>query len=444
MASRRQVVRSPTLRESATERPETLRKAVDALAIVPTKQRIYPLARKLYNVLLFIAQKQGLEHDIYRASLADIVSKARFNSKDIELVKNHLRQMNATQVEWQSPAQAEGSRWEVSNLIAHASIIEGGRGRAVIVEWSFAPNIKRELLDPQRFAQISLFFQSTLRTYASIALFEICSRYLNNPSGLTSRNPWAWWRPVLTGIPDNELEAYREYKYFKRDVLNPTIAEINKVTDVEIELVEHRSGRRIEDLQFRIQRKSQSTLSLSRQPDFDLTLVSDAVRLGVAQLTAENLLSRYGDDVMREALRIVGERMRAPIGEPIDSLDKYLTGVVRRLATQPSAVPPSTSVAQRRSGPTREQLEMQFRESRRREARAVFDDYSAEQRSDLLAEFERDVISAAPPVIRRSYAKGGLQSGPIRAEFSQWYASKLWGPDWATPTAEELLAALTG
>ena len=423
------------------DRPETLRKAVDALAIVPTKQRIYPLARKLYNVLLYIAQKQGIENDIYRASLTDIVSKAKFNSRDLELVKNHLRQMNATQVEWQSPAQGEGSRWEVSNLIAHASIQENGRGSPVMVEWSFAPNIKRELLDPQRFAQISLIFQSSLRTYASIALFEICSRYLNNPSEVTSRNPWAWWRPVLTGIPDEDLEAYHEYKYFKRDVLNPAVAEINKVTDLEIELVEHRSGRRIEELQFRVRRKLQPALAMHRQPEFDLTLIGDAVRLGVPQLAAETLLNRHGDRLMREGLKIVSDRLRAPKGDPVDNVERYLTGVIRRLATEPAPVEPV--VPARRTGPTREQLEMQFRESRRREARAVFEDHSEDQRTALVQQFETEVLARAPAVIRRAYAKAGLQNAAIRAEFSQWYATQLWGADWGSPTSEELLALLT-
>ncbi len=144
-----EVVRAPTV-DPTMGRPsksDTLRKAVDALAIVPTRQRIFPLARKLYNVMLYLAQRQGLENDTYRATLTEITNKAHFHSRDLELVKNHLRQMNSTQVEWQSPTSDEGARWEVSNLIAHASIEEPGQGKAITVEWSFAPNIKRELLD---------------------------------------------------------------------------------------------------------------------------------------------------------------------------------------------------------------------------------------------------------------------------------------------------------
>lgn len=51
------------------ERPEEsllLRKAVNTLAIVPKSARITTLGRKSYNVLLYQAQEQGLEKDVFR------------------------------------------------------------------------------------------------------------------------------------------------------------------------------------------------------------------------------------------------------------------------------------------------------------------------------------------------------------------------------------------
>ena len=54
-----------------------------------------------------------------------------------------------------------GSYWMVyfgiSALIAHADLIQ--KGNELILEWSYAPNIKHELLDPQRTALPELFAQ---------------------------------------------------------------------------------------------------------------------------------------------------------------------------------------------------------------------------------------------------------------------------------------------
>ncbi len=443
------VVRAPAV-DPTMGRPsksDTLRKAVDALAIVPTRQRIFPLARKLYNVMLYLAQRQGLENDTYRATLTEITNKANFHSRDLELVKNHLRQMNSTQVEWQSPTSDEGARWDVSNLIAHASIEEPGQGKAITVEWSFAPNIKRELLDPTRFAQISLAFQSSLRSHASIALFEICSRYVDNPSHLTARNDWEWWRPVLTGIPESEASAYLKYKYFKRDVLTPTVAELNKVTDLQIEMIEHKEGRRIRELQFSVRRKEQSALPFEERPELDLALIGQAVRLGVSQLAAEQLQQKHGDALLKEALGVVTERMQASRGSPIANVERYLIGVARQLADNPPE-PTSTSDrvgrSQDKEAPNRKALEARFREDRRREARALFGDLDSEEQSAWIERFESEFLAGAAPVIRRSYKKGGLDTPVIRAEFGRWLAEQTWGETWDQPSAEELLQLVVG
>jgi hypothetical protein len=70
-------------------------------------------------------------------------------------------------------------------MIAHAELIQNGN--ELVLEWSYAPNIKQELLDPQRFAKMSLQVIAALNTMASVVLYEICCRYADNPSGLIAR-----------------------------------------------------------------------------------------------------------------------------------------------------------------------------------------------------------------------------------------------------------------
>jgi hypothetical protein len=101
---------------------ETLRKPVNTLAIVPKSARITSLGRKGYNVLLFEAQEQGLEKDVYRTPLERILRGVDFDSNDHALIKKHLRAMVSTTVEWQSPTTGEGSSWNVSGLLAHAKL----------------------------------------------------------------------------------------------------------------------------------------------------------------------------------------------------------------------------------------------------------------------------------------------------------------------------------
>lgn len=66
-----------------------------------------------------------------------------------------------------------------------------------------------------------------------MALYEICARYVNNPSHLTSRQNWkTWWRPVLTGVAADPEKA--EYRFFNRDVLKKAVAEVNAKSNLQI------------------------------------------------------------------------------------------------------------------------------------------------------------------------------------------------------------------
>jgi len=214
---------------------DVLRKPVNTLAIVPKSGRITSLGRKSYNVLLFEAQEQGLEKDVFRTPLERIMRGVDFDSNDHELIKKHLRAMVSTTVEWQSPTTGEGASWNVSGLLAHAKLTKE-RGQ-VWVEGSYSVNLKQELLEPTVFARLKLEVISQLRSHAAIALYEICMRYRD--VGRTSRQPWRWWRPVLSGQPETERTAKLEYRIFKRDTLKPAIAEVCAITDLDIELVEH-------------------------------------------------------------------------------------------------------------------------------------------------------------------------------------------------------------
>jgi hypothetical protein len=67
---------------------------------------------------------------------------------------------------------------------------------------------------------------------------------------------------------------------------------------------------------------------------------------------------------------------------------------------------------------------------------------SEEERGELLKAFEAEVIDIGPQLLRRSYSKSALGTALVAAAFGEWLAGRTWGPAWATPTAEDLLAMI--
>ena len=301
-------------KEKADGLPDLLKKPVNTLAIVPQSRRITPLFRKTYNVMLHLAQDQGLEHDVYRAPMSAVVRGLDFDSNDTALIKKHLRAMASTIVEWQSPTSGEGSSWAVSGLIGHAELRKE-RGQ-IWLEWSYSVKLRQELLRPSVFAKLSIEIIAQLRSHGAIALYEICSRYRD--VGQTSRQPWSWWRPVLSGKPETEQTLKQEYRFFKRDVLKSAIAEVNAVTDLSVQLVEYKAGRFISDLQFKVERKVlQDGQPAGSVEPLDLTLLSKARSLGIDERSSEQFLDEFGDALMRVGLELLEKRITSGYPEPL-------------------------------------------------------------------------------------------------------------------------------
>jgi len=444
--------------ESSLAKKPSLRKAVETLAIVPSNRRISLLSRKIYNVMLHHAQRQGIDKSIFRCSLRDIVRGLDFNSNNTEVLKNHLREMVTTKVEWQAPTPAEGMRWSVSALISHADLVtERGEVR---IEWSYAPNIRDQLLGPNRYAQVSLLFVAALRSYAAVALYEICSRYVNNPSHLTARQSWQWWRPVLTGAPISELEegGRAEYKYFKRDVLKPAIAEVNSITDLYIELLEHKQGRAVDEIQFRVSRPSQSQLPLDQAPQpINLEVVGLAVRLGVHQERAEALLEKFGERAVRVGLDQLQERKGRAWLAPVVSPERFLASLVKAAASQGDALEVQGTVheplprsSQPQPQPPRDErsariaLLEEYRDEQRRNALAMFESLDQADREKWGRRFSSEYLPTVNRGLQRIYERDGITHAGLRSLFAQFVARETWGPTWDKPDEAELLAFSLG
>lgn len=448
--ARRTPARAAEAARGVSVESELLRKPVNTLAIVPKSARITLLGRKSYNVLLYEAQDQGLDKDVFRAPLERIIRGVDFDSHDHALVKKHLRAMVSTTVEWQSPTTGEGASWNVSGLLAHARLSKE-RGQ-VWIEWSYAVNLKQELLEPTVFARLKLEVISQLRSHAAVALYEICTRYKD--VGRTARQAWRWWRPVLSGQPETERTARLEYRVFKRDTLKPAVAEVNAITDLDVALVEHKQGRFVDEIQFTIQIKKQATLPLVRPPQpVDLGLVARAGRLGVREEATEVLLATYGEDAVRAGLDTLERRLASAFPEPLRDPQRYLKSL---MPSQPGmaaaaagreagagAAADDAAPAARPEAPARRQARWhaEWLRRRREQIAAELAALPAERQAELSAHLLDDMVARdVHPSIRKRLQTSGWQHPMVLPEMLRCYAAAVHGAAWDRPGAEQLLA----
>ena len=417
-----------------------LRKAVEAIAIKPHAGRLTLLTRKLNNVLLAAAQEQGIDRPIYRLALSQVCAKTDFDSSNTAILKDHLRKMASATVEWNLGAKGS-RRWGITNML-EVEIIEDGQ--RCWIEWGYPAKLKDKLLAPDVYARLNLQWQNSFRSGAALALYEICVRYADSPGQLTMRLPWEEWRPRLTGVPDSEDSTYKEYKYFKRDVIKPAMVEVNSLTAIEVSLIEHKNGRAVADLQFSVKQKNQAALSFDEPNLIDLSLISRMQSLGFSQAQAEKVYTDTDEGRLRGTLDYVEKRLKQanpPIENPVayfrDALAKgygvkapgQLEGEKQKALAKPKGkggAPGPESPAE----VTRQLAEAWWSEQRQM-ARDSFFALSAAEQGAELARFE---ATGVPSHLTKRWKNEGLENPMCLSAFTKWRLSGT-----PQPTEVELL-----
>ena len=302
------------------------------------------------------------------------------------------------------------------------------------VSWSYPPTIIAALREPSRWARINLDILACLSTYASFALYEICARYRDNPSGVTSRKPVAWWADALSPAPGGtERRAWRK---FKNERVKPAIEEINAETDLEIDLVEHKQGRAVIEAQFVVRRKKLAQPALrSATAQVDANLVLRAESLGIRELKLELLLREFGEDHVRAKIEVLERRASKRELRTIDNVYAYLRSLLRYQqdtvqdeAMEQPAIKAFTPAPQ----PTAPVTQTSWKDQRFQQLMNETKSLPPEQLKHFADMALADLAARgmASPVIRRRHAAGDFLFAMLGQFVVRAYSQETYGPNW--------------
>ena len=429
---------------------EYLLKHVNAVALMPVRdgRKLSASGRRLFNVMLHRAQEDG-EQEEYTARMHEIIGDARYNSNDQKPIRKFLRELMSTTVEWQSPTNGEIETWEACVLLSGAGTRKDKRTGAVTVFWRYDSKVREQLLSPDRYARLSLEAMTQLSSHASMALYEICARYVDNPAHKTARRHWRWWRPVLRGVSDDDTKA--EYRFFKRDVINKAIAEINALTNIEVKgpiEYKERDNKTISDIQFEVRLKGHK--SVSEQPlkdvsPVDLPVIGRAINAGVKQSDIEGLLRKHGSEPLAAAVEDLEKRLQMPsekIGKVLKPAGWLKANVERRVREAVPAELPAVAAKQLPQEDIKKHRAAWMDEwlrRRKEELRKHFEDFELLRQEELLGEFRQELANASHPQFLKRFDSSGWQHRMLRDVFTKFLGTRLIGAEWDKPTPEDIL-----
>ena len=407
---------------------QTVAKANEAIAIRPKRGKLTLLSRRIYNVLLFHAQQQGVDKPKYSILLSELIDDARFTSHNTELLKSHIRDMQATTIEWHT-SSGGARQWTSTQLLGTVVIDERGRGSPCTISWTYPEAIRERLVKPAHYTRVLLEISSQMRSYAAAVLYELGARYLTSPGRLTMREDVIWWASVLTGRSDITSVDYR---ILHRDTIKKALAELDALSDeFKMEVIEHRRGRKVEELQFRVVPKPQAALeglNQSAKNVFDLSLVERVVAVGFKRQDAQDLYAVTDEGALRAAVEHTEQRMKSTTLPPLGSAVAYLKDALKKgyAGTQGDA----SAVEPQAVAPTLDEKLQRLREEwhllKQREAKALFAETSDGEKAMRIKQFESEQLPDVAMPIARAWKRDGINSRIASSTFYGWLASVLW------------------
>ncbi len=417
-----------------------LKKHVGAVHV---KGQLSLLQRKVSNVLLLRAYEdlpnpEVFEHEIKLRTLAEV---SGFDSNDHVLLREALEALAGTTITW-NILDAEGAEeWGVSTFLAQA-VVKGG-----VCRYAYAPDLRRKLYNPEVYARINLAVQERFGSGYALALYENCVRF--RKVGSTGWIGLDRWRDLL-GV---EPGQYPAFKYLNRDVLKPAVEEVNRYSDIHVELHRKREGRRVSALRFSVRENDQLALDLGSAatkaaaeasatgefpdnlpdpralaPDADALLGPLQRRLvafGLSQAQALDLSTEFDAARVAKNLDHVEAEIQArqDTGRPVNNVPAFTVAAVRGDYAASGGVPPVVQQAHDKKAKAKQARAQRDRQRQDQKAQAA---QTERERGEARARALDDAFDALPEADQDALtARAAVRMKAEAPQVHAWYQAEL-------------------
>lgn len=378
------------------------------------------------------------EH-LFSARLSDVIGAFASGESDPRAsAKRYMGEMRRVEVDWEAPDAKEGIVWKSMGLLSEAQLEL--RDGAYWALWALPPSLLKVVADPEFFTPIDLEKMAQLTSYTAVALYEICIRYHNNPTGKTSSNPPQWWVEALTNTPApvdpaTGKKRRREWRKLKNASVIDAIKEINEKTDVVISLIEHMSGKAVIAVQFTVAKKHVASATQDNRPKLSFNLVSRASELGIPA-DVLGTLGRHSEEEIAFGLLKLSDRLKTEDLNPVENKPAYLRSIINEVGGRLAIM--ASSPVKTQSVTLVEQIKP-WGEQRRIDLKNGFISLSKEERRPYVDSALADLVrrNLASSTLVRKVEEGDWKNPMLMSRAVELYAVATVGPGWMIQTESQ-------
>jgi len=282
-------------------------------AAVHTASKLSAVERKISNILLLNAYPNLLANTRFHIRVDQLLKTLGWKkgSNLNQDLKSNFDKLIDIKLHWNILSKDRKRKWGTSTWLSYYEIRDG------IIEYSYSDKIRNLLFRPNIYTVLNLDYQKVLKSRHTIALWELCNEQLDSNKSQELQTEYIAILK-LRELLGAESEGYSIYKDFNKHVLKPAVKEINEKTDLKIEQLVKKTGRKVVATAFKIERQlpsqSQQLEMLENTPDmFSLVtkqmelenIVGKGAKLGLKEEQINKFLREYNINEVSEVFDIL-------------------------------------------------------------------------------------------------------------------------------------------
>ena len=274
-------------------------KLIKNSAVVAISNTISLLQRKILNFLIAFAYIDLKEQESFTIELKYLKVIVGFNSKNLSYLKEALKWLLATVVEF-NLLWKDRDAWSATTLLAS---VEFKKGECT---YSFSPVLRKKLHEPNIYAKIKLSTMKLFSSKYSLCLYEIFVDYQN-----------IWQTPIIPLDDFKKLmwvdkEKYKEFKRFSSRVIKPAIKELSSIGGYDVQVVYTKENKKVTALKFHFkeltcEKKPMQDMKLFYNINLQQKLIQE-FWLSIRQAT--KTIKTYPIPYINESLEIIKQKIQ--------------------------------------------------------------------------------------------------------------------------------------
>ena len=271
------------------------------------------LQKKAWSFLIANAYDELPTEEIHQIGVRDLIRIMEYNSGDQAYLKDALRGLMTTLVEWDILRHDKKNVWQAATMLAEVRIEDG------TCFYAFGPMFRQALYHPEIYARLSLHIIKQFSKKYALTLWEMCQHAMNPKTGV-GETKWMLLDEFrkLMGVKDG---TYKQFRDLNKWVIQPAIKEIGLLAYCDITPVYKRKGRKITDIKFQVARiqaiEAKAGLAIeARENDGVHEVVSASIEAGLSPSVAMQFWKK-GFDVVHPESRPSGRDFAAYVRDKI-------------------------------------------------------------------------------------------------------------------------------